>query len=148
LWGRFVLGLIDAAPDEPLDWFLISKGYRTYRFLPVFFREFYPRHDTPTPPEVLARLDAFGSIKFPARYDSAAGVVRADGDGCRLRPGVADIPPPRLSDPHVRFFAEQNPRHALGDELCCLAPLSRANFTRAAWRVMDEGRGTRSEGRV
>ena len=41
----------------------------------------------------------------------------------------------RLRDPHVRFFHGRNPDHARGDELCCLAPLTRANFTPAAYRV-------------
>jgi len=36
----------------------------------------------------------------------------------------------------VRFFVERNPGHACGDELCCLAPLTRANFTPAAHRVI------------
>ncbi|MDW7670457.1 MAG: hypothetical protein SCK57_08965 [Bacillota bacterium] len=28
--------------QEPLYWFLISKGYKTYKMLPLFFNEFYP----------------------------------------------------------------------------------------------------------
>src|SRR6266404_3447427 len=31
VWGRLALSLIDAFPDRPLYWFLISKGYKTYR---------------------------------------------------------------------------------------------------------------------
>ena len=30
-------------------WLLLTSGYRTYRFLSVFFRTFYPRYDEPTP---------------------------------------------------------------------------------------------------
>jgi hypothetical protein len=44
--------------------------------------------------------------------------------------------PDRLRDPFVRFFVERNPGHARGDALCCLAPLTRANFTPAAYRVI------------
>ena len=51
-------------------------------------------------------------------------------------PGVADLTPQRLHDPYVRFFAERNPGHSDGNELCCLAPLTRANFTAAAYRVI------------
>jgi hypothetical protein len=53
-----------------------------------------------------------------------------------LRSGVAEITEQRLRDPHVRFFAERNPGHASGDELCCIAPLTRENFTPAAYRVI------------
>jgi hypothetical protein len=134
--GWFVRFLMSAYPDDELYWFLISKGYKTYRFLPLFFHEFYPRYDAPTPPRPAAVIDALAGYKFPAGYDRAAGIVRAGPLGCRLRPGVADITPDRFTDPHIQFFAERNPRHAFGDELCCIAPLTLANFTAAAYRAM------------
>ena len=136
VWGRLALSLIDAAPDAELYWFLISKGYKTYRFLPLFFRHFYPRFDHPTPPSARRVLDALARRKFPADYDAAAGVVRAGPHKDRLRPDVAEVTPERLRDPHVAFFVRRNPGHARGDELCCLAPLTRANFTAAAYRVI------------
>ncbi len=138
VWGHLALSLIDKYRDEPLYWYLISKGYRTYRFLPVFFREFYPRHDVATPRGEAAVLDALGRRKFGDSYDAANGVVRPK-DPCRLRDGLGEIPDARLRDPHLRFFVERNPGHVLGHELCCLAPLSRKNFTAAAWRVIGAG---------
>ena len=136
VWGRLALSLIDRHAGAELYWFLISKGYKTYRFLPLFFHEFYPRHDRPTPAWARTVLDALGRHKFPSAYDATSGVIRADGPKDRLRPGVAELTLERLRDPHVRFFAERNPGHARGDELCCLAPLTRANFTSAAYRVI------------
>jgi hypothetical protein len=135
VWGRLALSLMDALDGE-LYWFLISKGYKTYRFLPIFFHEFYPRHDRATPPEAQAVLDALARARFGVGYDAAAGVVRGRPGKDRLRPGVADLTPHRLRDPHVAYFARRNPGHARGDELCCLAPLTRPNFTAAAWRVI------------
>jgi hypothetical protein len=134
--GWFVRSLMSASPGAELYWFLISKGYKTYRFLPLFFQEFYPRYDVPTPTRFAAVLDALAGSKFPTAYDRTLGIVRAGATSCRLRPGIADITPDRLRDPHVRFFVERNPCHALGDELCCLAPLTPANFTPAAYRAM------------
>ena len=43
----------------------------------------------------------------------------------------------RLRDPNVQFFVAQNPEHANGDELCCIAPLTRDNFTEAAYRILE-----------
>jgi hypothetical protein len=134
--GWFVRSLMDTYPGVELYWFLISKGYKTYRFLPLFFHEFYPRHDLPTPTRFAAVIDALAGSKFPATYDHALGIVKAGPCSCRLRHGIADITPDRLQDPHVSFFAGRNPRHALGDELCCIAPLTPANFTPAAYRAM------------
>ena len=136
VWGRLALSLIDAAPKAEFYWFLISKGYKTYRFLPLFFREFYPRHDAATPDGARRVLDALARRKFRTGYDAAAGVVRAGPGKDRLRPDVAEVTPERLRDPHVSFFVRRNPGHARGDELCCLAPLTRANFTPAAYRVI------------
>ena len=136
VWGRLVLALLGARPRAEFYWFLISKGYKTYRYLPLFFREFYPRHDAPMPPRAREVLDALARHKFAAAYDAGAGLVRGDGGKDRLRPGIADVTAERLRDTHVRFFVERNPGHANGDELCCLAPLSRANFTPAAYRVI------------
>ena len=135
-WGRLALSLMDAHPDTEFYWFLISKGYKTYRFLPVFFHEFYPRYDVPTPARAQSIIDALARSRYPDEYDAAAGVIQASPCQYRLRAGIADITDDRLTDPHVRFFQTRNPGHARGDELCCLAPLTRANFTRAADRVL------------
>ena len=136
VWGNLVLSLADRHAPDTLFWSLISKGYRTYRFLPVFFHEFYPRHDAATPPWARAIIDAFGQAKFPHTFDAAHGLIRAHAGKDRLRAGIGDVTPERLHDPHVAFFARSNPHSAAGDELCCVAPLSRENFTPAAYRVI------------
>ncbi len=123
VWGQLVLKLTDESELDEMYWFLIAKGYKTYRFLPVFFNHFYPRFDRPTPDSIVQRIDALGRHKYPQGYDSAAGIVRAGRGSCRLREGVADFTDGRLRDPHVRFFSERNPGWLRGDELCCLAPL-------------------------
>lgn len=138
VWGHLTLTLIDQHRGERLYWYLLSKGYRTYRFLPVFFHEFYPRHDVTTPKFETAVLHALGRWKFGDAYDAGTGIVRPR-EACRLREGLGEIAAARLRDPHVRFFVDTNPGHTHGEELCCLAPLSRENFTLAAWRVIGNG---------
>jgi hypothetical protein len=138
-WGRFALSLIDQHDNCELYWFLISQGYKTYRFLPLFFHEFYPRFDRPTPDWAAEILTTLAAQKFPRDFCRQAGVVRANAVQYRLRERVADLTPARLRDRHVRFFAERNLGHAGGDELCCLAPLTRGNFTAAAHRVIGLG---------
>jgi len=135
-WGRFALSLIDEDPSIETYWFLISKGYKTYRFLPLFFREFYPRFNVPTPDWAAEVIHALGRYKYPVEYDSDAGIIRANCSAYSLRSGVADITLERLRDPHIRFFTERNPGHARGDELCCIAPLTKDNFTFAAYRAI------------
>jgi hypothetical protein len=136
LAGRLGTSLMGAHPDSDLVWFLISMGYRTYRFLPIFFHEFYPRYDAPTPSWAKAIIDAAARFKYAGSYDASQGVIRADRQAYRLRAGMAEVPPQRLRNPHVRFFQQRNPGHVRGDELCCLTRLTPDNLSRAAQRVL------------
>ncbi len=136
LWGRLALSLIEENAELALYWFLISKGYKTYRFLPVFFREFYPRANVATPSWAAQLIDAIAVQRFGKRFCRERGIVRSHLNGGRLRPEVAAVTTSRLQDEAVAFFQESNPGHAEGDELCCLAPLTRHNFKRSAYRAI------------
>jgi hypothetical protein len=135
LWAQNVFGRALQIRDARAYWFLICSGYKTYRFLPVFFREFYPTYARPTPPAEQRLLDTLGRRKFPEGYDPACGVVRL-AHGAALRPGVAEIDAQRLADPHVAFFQAANPGHARGDELACITELTLDNLTPAGRRML------------
>lgn len=139
IWGQTVFAEVDRIrlerPDATFFWFLICSGYRTWRFLPVFFRRFHPAPDEPTPPQARRILNTFGSNRFGDQFCPETGIVRFR-DAAPLRPGVATITDERLRDPRIAFFVRMNPGHAEGDELACLAELSRANLTRAAHRMI------------
>jgi hypothetical protein len=143
VWGELALRLIDSADGVPLYWFLICMGYRTYRFLPVFFREFHPRPDRETPAHSKQVLDAVASARYGADYCPRSGVVRMRDRSVRLREGVADIDDRLLGNRFVRFFVDRNPGHRSGDELACIAPLTRENFTPLAWRMINGKRAGR-----
>jgi len=136
LWGRHVFSLAETTcGGARVYWFLISSGYKTYRFLPVFFREFYPTYQRPTPPATKRMLDALAQLKFPSEYDAERGLIRF-AKAAPLRPGVAEVTERRLKDPHVAFFVAANPRHAHGDQLPCLVELTRTNITAAGRRML------------
>ena len=120
-WGRLMLSLLAARPGMDLYWLLTSKGYKTYRFLPVFFHEFYPCHTAETPAFQKTLLRNVAAQRFGARFDAATGVLRAEPGAQRLREGIAELDDKRLRDPHVAFFQKRNPGHSQGDELVCLA---------------------------
>lgn len=127
VWGRFMLDRIAAAGEVPLYWFLLSSGYKTYRFLPVFFREFFPRHDRETPAEPAKLLAHFCRLLFSDGFDPVTGTV-VMASPTPLREGIAEITPERLADPHISFFVRHNPDHAKGVELACIAPLTVDNL--------------------
>ncbi len=136
LWGKYAVSLIDSNPDTPLFWFLISKGYKTYKFLPVFFNEFYPRFNKQTPTYEKKIIDAFARLKFTDLYDQEKGLIRTDDKKDKLKKGIAEVTEARLRDEHIRYFIERNPNWKNGEELACIAPLSRANFNRMAYRAI------------
>jgi hypothetical protein len=139
LWSQTVFAegdLIRAErPSTEVFWFLICSGYKTYRFLPVFFREFYPCPTSATPPDIKRILDALGSAKFGPQYRADAGIVRF-AHPTPLRAGVAEVTDRRMNDPMVAFFNAVNPGHARGDELACITAVSRTNVTRAGARML------------
>jgi hypothetical protein len=133
-WIESVALLRNHYPRGPYVWLLITSGFRTYRFLPLFWQEFYPRHDVPTPPRWERMMDQIALEKFGCQYDPASGIVRL-AHPQRLLGTLADVPPGRRHDPHVAFFVEKNPRHADGDELVCLTELTPANLTPAGRKM-------------
>lgn len=128
-----------AASAEPLDWFLLSSGHRTFRAMTTVFRDHHPCADGDRP-ELRARLEAYARERYGDRFDAGRGVVRLPRSVHRLRPGVGDVTAPRLRNPKVALFAARNPGHARGDELCCLCPVERGNLTAAGLRLLGEGR--------
>jgi hypothetical protein len=136
-WITLVRRACAELPVRPCYWLLLSSGFRTYRFLPVFWREFWPRHDAAIPAEVRGMRDALARGRFGAAYEAESGVVRF-GMPQRLRGGLAEVPVARARDAHVAFFLASNPGHAAGDELVCLTELSDDNLTAAGRRVVKE----------
>ena len=136
-WGQLALELIDQNPSRKLYWFLTSKGFRTYRYLPLFFRTYYPNIVSDTPLEVTTVINALGNLIGGQRYNETSQVIHSTPDKDFVRRSFSDPGARMTNDAHVRFFVERNPGFSQGDELCCIAPLSRENFTRAAFRVIN-----------
>ena len=134
-WIRAVRALRCEYPHGELYWLLLTSGFRTYRFMSVFCRAFYPRYDEATPPATKAMLDTLSVERFGSQYDPAAGVVRFTNPQV-LRDDLVDIPEGRCGDPHVKFFVERNPGHAAGDELVSLSSLADDNLTAAGRRMV------------
>lgn len=135
-WGRLAMSLIERHAEQPLYWFLTSKGFRTYKYLPLFFREWYPNVNAPTPERERAVINALARQVAPHCYDETSQLIRATPSKEHVRANLADPGNRPQTDRHVRHFIARNPSYQLGDELCCVAPLSKANFTTAALRVI------------
>jgi hypothetical protein len=121
---------------EPLYWLLISSGYKTYRFLSVFYKEFYPRYNIVTPKDSQRIIDHLAKERFGEDYHQIQGVVRFSTGATPLKEGIADVKPNRLQDEQIKFFLEKNPGYINGDELVCLTVIHQNNLTRAGKRLI------------
>jgi hypothetical protein len=116
-------------------WLLIVSGFRTYRFLPLFWKQFYPRYDQLTPAAMHKLLDHLAREHFGDSYDATRGTVVFPKPQV-LRNSLSVVPASRSGNPHVRFFEKANPGWSKGDELACLCEISDANLTRAGARMV------------
>lgn len=126
-WFRLAGAIKAAAPPVPLYWFLTVKGHRTYRYLPAFFRVFYPAHDRSTPRRERALMDMLARERFGDAYDADTGLVRYPTSRGHLKSTWAEVPEKDRKRPDVLFFLERDPRYAEGDELVCLCELTLEN---------------------
>jgi hypothetical protein len=134
-WVAGVNALRATLPPGRCFWLLLTSGFRTYRFLPVFWQRFFPRFDVATPPEIQTLLNQVSKERFGSQFETDTGIVRF-AHPQRLRANLQIIPPGRESDSHTAFFLERNPGHANGDELVCITELSPENLTAAGRRMM------------
>ena len=141
-FGEFVLYSHKKFPARRIVWHLISKGYRTYRILPVFFKEYFPCPDKPTPEAAKELLDHISYIRFGDHYDKARGIVSFNGNTDRLCKDLADILELRKNNRHVRFFLDRNPGYRLGDELSCLTDVTIENVHPAALKMVSRSHAT------
>ena len=134
-WIAIVNRLRAGFPSWPCYWLLLTSGFRTYRFLPVFWREFFPRASCATPGARQRLLDHLAREQYGESYDAAAGLVRFERPQ-QLRGPLAEVATGREANEDVEFFLARNPGHVSGDELVCLTEISEANLTPAGKRMV------------
>lgn len=138
-WCRYAGAALAEAQSasEPLYWLLISKGYRTYLFLPLFFNRYHPGpHEEP---ELHSLASKIARQRFGGAYHPSSGTLRFPKSCGHLRGTLADISEKRRTTPHVQLFLSKNPGFATGDELVCLAPITETNLRSFAKRSLQEG---------
>jgi hypothetical protein len=111
-------------PFKPLNWFLISKGYKTYLLMANNFHTHYPRYEKATTPHHQELMKSFYSARFIDTYNSESHLIKPHGVTCHLKENIADISEKLLENPRIKFFQEKNPKWKEGHELCCIAEMT------------------------
>lgn len=122
--------------ERPLYWFLLVKGHRTFRYLPVFGKSFYP-HWSIDRSDLKPLADTLALEMFPHDYNPATGVVEFAESRGHLKADIAGPPPQDMDRDGVRFFLERNPGFQRGHELVCICEIEEHNMrplTRALFR--------------
>ena len=132
-WWRFSYTIQEKNPDKKVFWLLISKGWRTYKFFPLFLKEIYPTYKYNTPEKIQKFIDKLSYYKFGESYKNGLVIPECPD---KLKSGRNDIPEKRMKDKDVKFFLEKNPEFYKGYELVCVAELSVSNLTKAGLRLL------------
>lgn len=138
-WCRALGRLLAGQPEADWYWYLISKGHRTYMYLPLFLKEYYPSA-TGTPPARLKNiLDDCSRRMFGNCWYPEEGLIRFPEPRGALKPELAQATFAKKHKPDVRFFLEKNPEFYKGNELACLASLAPDNINARCLPLVREG---------
>jgi hypothetical protein len=124
-----------ATSGRPLFWFLISKGQRTYMYLPLFARRFFPHPDA-IETEWATLAGKVAAKMFGNCWKPSEGVIRFSASQGHLR---EELVVERVKSPWARYFLERNPGHSQGEELACLTEMTDSNLRRVALAAFREG---------
>ncbi len=124
VWARYWFE--HAEKFEEFYWFLICKGYKTYRIMPLFWNEFYPNYKTETPSYEQSIIDAYAEKLYPNEYNKDSGVIEYKTTKDKLKDGVADIDERQLKNKDIAYFCKRNPEHHNGNDLACLAKIDKS----------------------
>lgn len=137
LWCVYINAMKKWYPGKKIYWLLTAKGYKTYRFISVFFRDFYPHHHRKFS-QLKELLDNYASLQVNDRYDPKTHLIDGGKTKDRLKPGVGDINNERNQDAHVKFFFNTNPNWVNGTELASIVEVSENNLTNLGKRMFQQ----------
>ena len=132
---RYFRRALEEHPGEEVYWLLICKGWRTYRVLRLFFRDYAPRAEASDPLAFRDVADAFGNTRYPGLYRPSCRLIVFPGETQRIRPGSSEALDHRRRDPGLLFIEKAKPGQERGNELVCVAPIRQDNFTAVARRL-------------
>ena len=126
--------------NKKLYWYLISKGHRTYLYLPLFFKRYFPSTDEAREnPAHLTIIDRCSTLIFGNAWNASRGILSfVENQGC-LNKELAQSTYARAHHPHVAHFLKLNPGFYKSDELVCLTEISTNNMRRMAQRYLIQG---------
>ena len=139
-WCHSVGRIISSDPSKKWYWYLLSKGHRTYMYLPLFFQNYYPSVNSSADHDELKKIASSVSEElFGSFWNEEKGVIRFDHSRGELKVDLAESTFEKSRSTFVNFFLKKNPFFHQGQELVCVASLHPDNMLRSAKKYMIEG---------
>lgn len=117
-------------------WFLISKGIKTYMYLPTYFINFSPRLNYIESEKEKIIKNSYAKKLYGNRYIESLGIIKNDGTNDYLKENIINISDKQKNNENIQFFISKNPNYEQGDELVCLTEISYENLTKLGRRVI------------
>ncbi len=114
-------------PDIPFYWFLLVKGHRTFKYMPVFGKSFYP-HWSVDRGDLKPLALMLAEEKFGSRFNPTSGVVEFKSTRGHLKADIANPSEEDMTKEAVQFFVQRNPNYKNGHELVCICEMEEHNM--------------------
>jgi hypothetical protein len=132
------------SPDLRLFWFLLVKGHRTFKYLSVFGKSFFP-HWREKRDDLKQLANQLATEKFSDSYEPEAGVVKFPDSRGHLKTAIASPSPAELQKEATQFFLDKNPGFRMGHELVCICELELFNMKPLTARIFRRAMGRDDE---
>lgn len=143
-WIEYLGKIKKRHPNEPLYWFLLVKGFRTYKYLSAFGHSYYP-HWQNNRDDLHPLLQKLAEEKYGDLYNVETGVVECPSDFGYLNHDLGTPSIKDLSHQATAFFLQKNPNFSQGHELACLCELEADNMKPLTKRLFLKGMQTPDE---
>lgn len=135
-WAESVAYFIKKYPTKKLLWYLMSKGYRTYLYLPFFLQKYYPALDKNRNNLKLKKIiNEFSNHLFPESWNEKTGIIKFKKKLGQIKLKHI-LKSSEKKNKHIEFFIEKNPGYINGDELVCMAEINIDNLMRFPKKIL------------
>ena len=139
-WCKTVGGLIAGSPQKKWYWFLLSKGHRTYMYLPLFFEKYYPALDKNKEADLFPIINSCANAMYGGNWKPSKKVITFKKSHGELKKIHTETTLKKVkNNEHIDFFLKSNPGFEKGDELTCIAELNVDNMRRFTKSIVIEG---------
>tara|TARA_B100000787_G_scaffold149538_1_gene121584 strand:- start:7053 stop:7724 length:672 start_codon:yes stop_codon:yes gene_type:complete len=139
-WCKTVGGLIAGKPEKKWYWFLLSKGHRTYMYLPLFFEKYYPALNKSKEADLFPIINKCANAMYGSNWNPDKKVITFDKSHGELKKIHIETTLKKVkSNVHIDFFLQRNPGFENGDELTCMAELNVDNMKRFTKNIVLAG---------